>query len=302
MRELDVFFYDSFTDHLFGGNVAGVILDAFDLPAGGMQCLATELAVPTTGFLVRADNAVFDVRFFTPLREIEMCGHVTIAVFAALVFAGRLHLDSAGVGRAAQRTAAGEIPIRVHKQGNDVVVAMTQNRPRFWDPQITPIEVARELGLAADDLALTEPFACASTGLRHLFVPVRSLDALRRMHPDFAAVATLSGQLGIETVGVYSREVERTGSSVHVRDLCPAIGNPEEPASGTTNGALASLLVREERVAVINGTAEVIAEQGFEMGRPSIIRSSIRMQGKEIVEVCVAGSAVCSMRGKIRVP
>ncbi len=301
MKELDTFLFDSFTTELFGGNIAGVVLDARELPPWIMQGIASELAAPTTGFVVGATDSTFDVRFFTPSQEIAMCGHVTIAVFTALAAIGRLSFGSSGVSEVIQRTVAGDLPIQVHRKGDRLTVSMVQRRPQFWTTAVSSAELANILGIPHQGIA-AEQSACGSTALRHLFVEVRGLSMLRDLRPDFSSLERLSRDVGVDTVAVYCHEVERSGSTIHLRDLCPAIGNPEEAASGTTNGALASFLVREGCVPVLNNAAEVVAEQGFEMGRPSIIHSRIQVEGKEIVEVRVSGSAVCSLRGKFVVP
>jgi PhzF family phenazine biosynthesis protein len=106
MKELDIFLYDSFTHALFGGNVAGVVLDAHGLQADTLQRIAAELAAPTTSFVIGGSNATFNVRFFTPTQEIAMCGHVTIAVFTALTMAGRLKFNAAGVSIGVPRVVA----------------------------------------------------------------------------------------------------------------------------------------------------------------------------------------------------
>lgn len=80
---LRVYLYDALTDHPFGGNAAGVVLDAATLEPHSMQRIAAELNAPTTGFLVRCEDGprpTFLVRYFTPRREIALCGHATAAV------------------------------------------------------------------------------------------------------------------------------------------------------------------------------------------------------------------------------
>ncbi|MCF8243438.1 MAG: PhzF family phenazine biosynthesis protein [Melioribacteraceae bacterium] len=302
MKELNIYLYDSFAYVPFGGNVAGVVLDAENLPADVMQYIARELSAPTTGFVVKQSNSTFTVRFFTPTQEIDMCGHVTVAVFTALADEGRLEFEAPGVCTSTQRTMGGDLPIRIHREEGKTIVTMNQNPPVFWQPSIDLTEIAQQLRVSLNDIDLSKPFSCASTALRHLFVPLSGLAAMRKMMPDFASLAKLSHALGVDTIGVYCMEVEQTGSTVHLRDLCPGIGNPEESASGTTNGALASLIVQHNLVSAKNNIVEVVAEQGFGMGRSSIIRSWIGIENEEITSVRVGGTAVRSLWGSIAIP
>lgn len=96
---LRVYLYDAFTDHPFGGNAAGVVLDAATLEPHSMQRIAAEVNAPTTGFLVRCEDGplpTFLVRYFTPRREIALCGHATVAVFTALADEGRCAVQPQG--------------------------------------------------------------------------------------------------------------------------------------------------------------------------------------------------------------
>jgi len=83
-----VWLYASFPTHLGGGNPAGVVGVAEPIPAAAAQSLAALLSVPTTGFVLIDEAAAAgsaSVRFFTPQREIDACGHVTIAIATALI-------------------------------------------------------------------------------------------------------------------------------------------------------------------------------------------------------------------------
>jgi len=82
--------YSSFADGLGGGNPAGVVIAPEPLEDEVAQAVAAALSVPTTGFVVAPEPGAKSVavRFFTPEREIDACGHVTVAVAAALVDEG----------------------------------------------------------------------------------------------------------------------------------------------------------------------------------------------------------------------
>ena len=87
---------DAFTRRPFAGNPAGICpLDAW-LPDATMQAVAAENAVAETAFFVRRADGDFDLRWFTPETEVDLCGHATLAsaffVFERLEQIGRAHV------------------------------------------------------------------------------------------------------------------------------------------------------------------------------------------------------------------
>jgi PhzF family phenazine biosynthesis protein len=84
-RSIQIQLYDVFSTRLFGGNVAGVVYADERLDDDAMQQIAAEVPVATTGFVSKLDEGSWRVRFFTPTQEIDMCGHVVVGVFTALV-------------------------------------------------------------------------------------------------------------------------------------------------------------------------------------------------------------------------
>jgi Protein of unknown function C-terminus (DUF2399)/Phenazine biosynthesis-like protein len=94
--EIPFALYDSFARRPFGGNVAGVVV-VHPLPSGSvMQAVAAELAAPTTGFVDATDAGAPTVRFFTPHREIDACGHVSLAVAVELTERGEWPVGNRG--------------------------------------------------------------------------------------------------------------------------------------------------------------------------------------------------------------
>ena len=69
-----------------GGNPAGVVLDADLLSESDMPTIAKEVGYSETAFIMKSLNADFKVRFFTPVAEVDLCGHATIASFNLLKF------------------------------------------------------------------------------------------------------------------------------------------------------------------------------------------------------------------------
>ncbi|MEM7667454.1 MAG: PhzF family phenazine biosynthesis protein [Pseudomonadota bacterium] len=210
-------------------------------------------------------------------------------MFAALLAEGRIE-----PGTHEQHTLAGSIPVEVATDGT---VWMQQPRPRFDLHELDRSEIAPLLGL--DPSAIVD-VASASTALRHVFVEVQDEATLAALRPDDEGLRTASGANGIDTIGVWCWQGGNLGrANVRVRDLCHCVGDPEEAASGTTNGALASHLHRSGRVrATPDGEVRVVAEQGFEMGRPSRVETALTIKAGAIAVVDVGGRAELRIEGR----
>ena len=300
MAGLRVYLYDAFTDRPFGGNVAGVVLDASGLGPEARQRIAAELNAPTTGFVVghkATSPPILVVRYFTPRQEIDLCGHVTVALLTALAAEGRCQAQPEGTP-VRLHTLSGELVARLYLgNGGRITVEMEQRLPDFELPPVQRRAVEEILGGATLHPSL--PVEIASTGLRHLMVPFASVEGLARLNPDFRALGQLSRSLPVDTVGAFALSPQASGQ-VRLRDFCPGIGADEESASGTTSGALACYLVKHRVVSPDQaGKVRVQVSQGVEMGRPSRIEAWLEVRGEEIRRVCVRGQAVRALEGRL---
>jgi len=76
---MKTYFVDSFTDQIFKGNPAAVCISENELDNTTMQSIATEIGFSETAFVKKIDEKVYNIRFFTPKKEIALCGHATLA-------------------------------------------------------------------------------------------------------------------------------------------------------------------------------------------------------------------------------
>ena len=303
MRTIGLQVFDAFTGTVFGGNVAGVVSDAGDLSDAEMQMVAREIGAPATGFAVQTDTAEFAVRFFTPVQEIDMCGHGLIALCKRLVDEGKVKAGAGTRADVALQTNSGIVPVEIHLDGDFPLVMMTQKIPVFRPCDVDPQDLDRALGMAPGRRMPDLPLEVASAALEHLIVPVGDLETLARLQPDFTGLADLSREIGVISIDVFTMETVNPDSTVHSRDFCPAAGIPEAAGSGTTNGALFCYLIRNGLLSAADGdVVRIRAEQGYEMNRPSEIRCEASLRGGEIHEMKVGGTAVMSIDGRVSLP
>jgi trans-2,3-dihydro-3-hydroxyanthranilate isomerase len=158
-------------------------------------------------------------------------------------------------------------------------------------------KLAAALSLKPADLGL-ESFAFESwnAGNPFTFVPLRGLDAMKRARPDMAHWDALFGAGKPPGAFLFCSEVAEPGHSFHARMFAPAMGIVEDPATGSAVAAFAGVLAAS---GLKDGKHDFTIEQGYEMGRPSLINLSIAMKGGAFEDATISGDAVVVSEGAI---
>ncbi len=284
---------NSFAPAPFGGNPAAVFPDADALDADLMQKIARQLNLVETVFVSAAGpgGADFRLRYFTPDEELPVAGHPTIAAVRALIELGRI--DPARQKLITVATKAGNQPVAIDAGGPEPVIAMTQPAPRYH-PVVTDRQgVAAVLGIAAEDLAPDLPIQPVDTGLGHLIVPVKSLEALMRLRRDLGPLFALCEKYGMREVQAFAFETYDKACDLHTRNICPREGL-EDPGCGSGNGALGAYLIAQKYQD--RQTVRLLAEQGTVVNMPCriAIRASRSAAGPE---VSVGGPGLVMIKG-----
>lgn len=317
LRRVALRLVDAFTDRPLTGNAAGVVPDAGGLGDAEMQALARELGASETAFVLPSsdERARFRLRFFTPRREVPLCGHATLAAVHVLTFEGRLALPDAGRARFLVETGAGLLGVLVDAEGGAAgAVWLELAEPRFRPCPCEAGEVAAALGLAAADLHPALPPVLAYSGLWHLLVPLAAREALARAEPDQARLAALNARLGVHTTHVYAAPPEPPVYRTEARAFAPVIGVAEDPQTGTANGALGAWLAHRGWLVRADGPGDeagflLSVEQGSFVGRPGEVHVRVEEAGEGAGpdagprwRVAVGGRAVIAVRGEAFLP
>lgn len=300
MRTYRLFQVDAFTREKYAGNPAGVVLDAEGLSEEDMRRVARELNNSETAFVFPSRSPEYDVqvRFFTPTREVPICGHATVAAHYVLAKARGM----AG-GRVLQKTGAGILPVDILADGDDLRIVMTQGGIEFGGV-IEGEERARLLAglhLREDDLRAGYPVQIVSTGHSKVMVPIVSRSLLDALTPDSGALAALSRDIGCNGYYVFCSDWSGDPIPVHGRMFAPAAGIPEDPVTGNANGPLGAYLVRHHLVRHDGRVFSFNAVQGEAMGRPGIIRVEVDIRDDEPALVRISGNAVIVFETQITV-
>lgn len=303
---------DAFTDTVFGGNPAGVVIlpDGTDFPSDErMVKTAAELRYSETAFIKKVNDKEFKIRYFTPAAEVDLCGHATIGSFKALLHGGYISDNASYINH----TLAGDLNIDI----KDGFVLMDMASPvKISEINEKPAldELYRVMGISYDEQlakGLSMLPQLISTGLPDIMMPVAGLDDLEALAPDMPALSALSERYKVTGVHAFTLAKASTGddSLCHARNFAPLYDIDEEAATGTSNGALTYY-------GYLNGFVKSGDDckiiQGEKMQRPSVILSHLEVDcsadGCEEHDpaslpcfIKVGGSAAMLAEGEIRI-
>ena len=275
------FVVDAFTDQLFGGNLAGVVLlDSDSFPKEELMLqIAVELRYSETAFVKRHSAQEFTIRYFTPKAEVELCGHATIASFFLL------HQKGLASGQCLCHTKAGDLHIEA---GETVMMQMA--KPRI----VAAIDETEEIyqALGVKNYRPMMPVQIVYAGLPDIMIPLPDLNTLQTLQPDMEAISAITKRLNAVSFHVFA--FSNDGYTAHVRDFAPLYDIPEESATGTANASMTYYL---QQCGCLGAEAECAFIQGEAMGRPSVVATRIQADGN----IFVGGTAAVIAEGLLMV-
>ena len=210
--KISLFYIDAFTSEVFKGNTAAVCLLDSWLPDAVLQSIAAEHNLAETAFVVKDDKEVFQLKWFTPKIEVDLCGHATLAA-AHVLFS----IYSFNHKTLQFRTKSGLLTVKQADNG-----LITLDFPAF------PLEPFKPTKLLTE--ALGKPFTEVFKS-RDLLVVYNNEKEIIDISPDFAKLKTLDC-LGIIVTAPGS------DSDYVLRFFAPAAGINEDPVTGSAQSSL----------------------------------------------------------------
>lgn len=298
-RRCRLFHVDAFTRQRFCGNPANVVLDADHLSEEEMQTIATEVN-GETAFVLEAESGDHDmqVKYFTPRHPVPFVGHATIA--AQYV---RAKVDGKPTGRVRQRTGAGVVEIEVTEAEGDLRIAIMQSPPSLGPviPDHHRRQVLDALGISSPSLHHDCPLQILSKGTSRVLICLRSPELLDSLKPDLEALTRLTPHVGADGYFVFALSPTANGAGTESRMFCPALGIPEDPASGNAHGMLGVYLVNQGLLQPENGRVMFRGLQGQWVRRPSVIDVEVESSGRVAQNVKIVGDAVIVYEAEVKV-
>lgn len=280
--KIEVKILKAFAKDGHGGNPAGIVINEKELSNVEKQKIAKAVGLSETVFVNQLKEDLFDVSFYTPSKEVDLCGHGTIAAFQLLLDEGVINQ-----GHYLQKTKAGYLSVTVTKSNE---ILMEQSQPRFLDIIHERDEIADSLGISVQNLIEELPIQIVTTGLRDLMVGVKNNGILNDLSPFSEKIYKISEKYDVTGYHVFSLE-QNENEQANCRNFAPYYAIDEESATGTASGALASYLYHYKQLDE-NVLDQIIFYQGEKMGVHSAIRVKLEVDQEKIEKVYVGGNAV----------
>jgi trans-2,3-dihydro-3-hydroxyanthranilate isomerase len=295
---------DVFTDTPLSGNPLAVVLDAEGLDGDRMQAIAREFNLSETVFVLPPESPRHRarLRIFTPGRELPFAGHPTVGTAVLLALDGNGPAPAADVPAHAfgLEERIGIVPCVAEKRGPDLGFARFKlpRLPEYLGEGPSAELIADALGLEPSDIGFDRHAPSRhSAGVPFDLIPLASREAVEKAWPTSRFAEVFSGA-GRGDVYVYSCRTVHPDHSFHTRMFAPTMGIPEDPATGAAAAAFAGALMEYEPLG--EGTHDVFIEQGFAMGRPSLIGLQLQIESGALVSAEIGGAAVVVARGELK--
>ncbi len=289
MNRLTFYIVDVFAEKKYAGNQLAVFRGAGGLASEEMQNIAREINFSETTFILSEEqnNGGFDVRIFTPKEEVPFAGHPTLGtayILQSKILQGRSE-------DVVLNLKAGQIPVTFSQDG---YCWMKQIQPTFGQ-QHTPDTLANILGLDISEMDERFPIQEVSTGLPFFIAPLKNISALKKARIDKEKYFDLIKNTAAKGILVFCPETHEPQNNISVRVFVDYYGIPEDPATGSGNGCLAGYLVKHRYFG--QDRIDIRSEQGYEIGRPSLLLLKAEQSGVDI-NISVGGRSILVAQGE----
>jgi PhzF family phenazine biosynthesis protein len=275
-----------------GNPAAALYLDAPDaLRDAEMQSVARQLKgfVSEVGFIARTGPDSFAMRYFSSEKEVEFCGHATVAIMYDIIGS-----DAAlsAAPRVLLRTNKGVLPIENRVRTEDAVYVHAP-LPEYRETAIDPAEICDALGVGEACLDRSIPIAVVNGGLETLCVPFARLDDVLATKPSVTTLLDFCNRHGMDVIDIFTTECADPARRLRTRVFAAPFGYLEDPATGSANSALGYHL---HRAGLWDGSPIQI-EQNADRANPNIVRLA-SVQGADGFRVMFGGGAILRIEGR----
>jgi len=291
VKGLPFFIVDVFAEKKYAGNQLAVFRDAGKLSSEEMQQITREINFSETTFILSDEprGGGYDVRIFTPKEEVPFAGHPTLGT-AHIIREEILH---GAADKVVLNLKVGQIPVTFDADGYG---RMQQIQPVFG-PVHPPEALAAILGLDPADLHAHFPVEEVSTGLPFFIVPLKGIAALKKARVDKQKYFDFIENTTAKGILVFCPETHEPHNDIAVRVFVDYYGVPEDPATGSGGGCLAGYLVKHRFFG--KDSIDIRSEQGYEIGRPSLLLLKAGRDGEKI-DISVGGRSITAAQGELR--
>jgi trans-2,3-dihydro-3-hydroxyanthranilate isomerase len=294
MEKKKIYILDVFAEEKYAGNQLAVIRDAKSLSDIEMQKIAKEMNYSETTFILsdKKKDGGYDVRIFTPEKEVPFAGHPTLGTAYVI----QHEIENRPVKNLILNLAVGKIPV--------TIIYNKKIIDTLWMKQIQPIfgwvldseTISQVLDLDVQEIDIKSPIQEVSTGLPFIIVPLKTLESLKRVRININKYFNLLDHTQAKALLVFCPETHKKGNDLTVRVFADYYGVAEDPATGSANGCLAGYLVKYRYFG--SEKINIRVEQGYEIGRPSLLFLNAEEKSSKI-DVFVGGKVIMVAKGEL---
>jgi trans-2,3-dihydro-3-hydroxyanthranilate isomerase len=294
MKGTKFYIVDVFAPEKYAGNQLAVFRDAGRLSGGEMQKIAKEMNYSETTFILSETDVdgSYAVRIFTPDAEIPFAGHPTLGTAYVI----QREIVGETVAEVVLNLKVGRIPVAFTYEDGVPGVLWMRQKPPAAGKMVDPAVMAAVLTLKENEIDARFPVQEFSTGLPFVIVPLTRLESLKRIQIDTGNMLRLIEGLDAKAILVFCPEPYMEDHDLGARVFAGYYGVPEDPATGSANGCLAGYLAYHRYFG--GEEIDVKVDQGFEIGRPSLLMLKTRRLEDE-TEVRVGGRVVMVAEGNL---
>jgi trans-2,3-dihydro-3-hydroxyanthranilate isomerase len=293
MTDLTFYIVDVFAEEKFAGNQLAVFRGGGGLSGDIMLRIAQEMHYSETTFILSETptQGGYDVRIFTPGGEVPFAGHPTLGTAHIL----RQEVLKQPVELVRLNLKAGQIPVTFEPSTDETTVSWMQQIQPVFGETLEAGDLAAALSLDTAEIDTRFPIQQVSTGLEFIIVPLKTLASLKKAHTNRDKYFALIEHTWAKQIMMFCPEPHLPENNISVRMFADNLGIPEDPATGSGQGCLAAYLVKQRYFG--EAKIDLRSEQGFEVGRPSLLYLRASEQDGQF-DIRVGGRSITIAKGE----
>lgn len=294
MKEYKFKKIDAFATEKSDGNPAGyILLDKLnDISEREMLQIAKELKgfVNEVGYVAKVGQSEFDLRYYSSEREVDFCGHATIAILHDLI---KTDDRIANIPTLTINTNRGTLKVANRfKESGSVFIMSPQ--PETKETPINVEELANKLGIDKPNINSDFPISVINAGLSTLIVPITDLESILAITPGLEELKEYCLSHGVDIIEVFTADVREKTNDFRTRVFAPTFGYIEDPATGSGNSAFGYYLINNN----LWTTDTLTIEQNGLIDNFNIVRLQKQIDENNNQRVFFGGGAITRIEGK----
>lgn len=276
------------------GNPAGMVYldESENISTDEMLTIASELKgyVSEVGYVRKIGDNYFDLKYYSSEREVDFCGHATIAIMYDLI---KNSEELTNIADIKIQTNKGLLFVENRLVQQDAVF-ISAPLPFYTQTKLTIANIADALSTSIEDIAQDQQISIINAGLETLVVPVNRLHSLLSISPNLDQLNTFCSENKIDIIILFSHEVANSENKFRTRVFAPTFGYLEDPATGSGNSALGYYLIKNKK-----WDGHLISiEQNNNEDAPNIIKLKTKTIVDNQIQVLFGGGAVVKIEGE----